>query len=207
VQAFHHRIMSSSLINPLAIVFLMPSVVAMVVMRQRRRDWPHVLRVLGWRTSPPIWFAWAIAIALVTGGAAVAVVLVFAPILVTHPSPATTEYVYARMGLSVASVVGAFAAEAVFTTLGEEVFFRGLLGGWLVTRLGFQLGNAVQAIIFLAPHALLLAVNVHFWPVLVPQLAAGWLLGWLRTRSGSILPGWLAHTLVNTAGDVLAMVG
>jgi membrane protease YdiL (CAAX protease family) len=73
--------------------------------------------------------------------------------------------------------------------LGEEVFFRGLVGGVFVCRLGFYGGNTLQAIVFLVPHAALLLIDVRLWPILPVQFAAGWLLGWLRTTSGSILPG------------------
>ncbi len=95
--------------------------------------------------------------------------------------------------------------EFFFTALGEEVFFRGLLGGWLMRRLGFQIGNALQTLIFLIPHALILLVSVSFWPLLIAPIVLGWLNGWLRYKSESILHGMFIHALANTLSDGLAM--
>jgi membrane protease YdiL (CAAX protease family) len=96
--------------------------------------------------------------------------------------------------------------EAFYVALGEEMFFRGLLGGWLMRKLGFALGNLVQAAIFLLPHLLLLQLGTAIWPVFIVQFVAGWLQGWLRYRSASILPGWLVHTLSNTSSAFSAMM-
>jgi len=49
--------------------------------------------------------------------------------------------------------------------VGEEGFFRGLLGGVLIRRLGFGRGNLVQTLIFLVPHLALLLVDVRSWPI------------------------------------------
>lgn len=81
--------------------------------------------------------------------------------------------------------------------LAEEMLFRGLIAGVLIRRLGFWRGNTLQALIFLAPHTLLLLISTSLWPILPVQLLAGWLLGWLRNRSHSIGAAWLAHTGAN----------
>ena len=99
----------------------------------------------------------------------------------------------------------AWIREAFYVTFGEEIFFRGLLGGWLERRIGFRVGNVVQAVVFLLPHLLLLMVSTSFWLVVVVQFLAGWVLGWLRSRSGSIFPGWLAHSLINVVGALASM--
>ncbi len=91
-----------------------------------------------------------------------------------------------------------FLHEAFYVALGEEIFFRGWLGGWLNRRLGFVPGNTVQSFLFLLPHLMLLTISLQFWPILIPQFVAGWLQGWLRYKSDSILPSWLSHTLSNT---------
>jgi membrane protease YdiL (CAAX protease family) len=74
-------------------------------------------------------------------------------------------------------------------------------------RLGFQLGNLLQAACFFLLHLTVLIVNLRFWPAVLATLVGGWLFGWLRHRSGSILPGWLGHTLLNTTSDLFAMLG
>jgi len=112
---------------------------------------------------------------------------------------------YAGWTLSVTAFLLVWLREAIYVALGEEILFRGFLGGWLVRRLGFAIGNTVQALVFLLPHLLLLLVSLNFWPIIAVQMVAGWLLGWLRYRSDSILPGWLAHSLTNAFGALAAM--
>jgi len=107
------------------------------------------------------------------------------------------------LALTPGLVAAVLLQQALLVALGEELFFRGLLGGWLNRRLGFGLGNLLQATIFLGPHLLLLAVSLRVWPILPVQWAAGWLLGWLRYRSDSIVPGWMVHTLMNTIAIVV----
>ncbi len=91
----------------------------------------------------------------------------------------------------------------VLLALAEEMLFRGFLAGWLFRRYGFETGNILQALIFLAPHTLLLLVSLSLWPLLPLQLVAGWVLGWLRERSDSIGPCWLTHALTNLLPAVL----
>jgi len=71
--------------------------------------------------------------------------------------------------------------------------------------MGFTVGNLIQSVVFLLPHLLLLQLGTAIWPVFIVQGAAGWLQGWLRYRSNSILPGWVVHTLSNTASAVSTM--
>lgn len=74
-----------------------------------------------------------------------------------HPGAATPRTVRAgggTNGLSVttATPIGVDGYGAiVLSTLAEEMLFRGFLAGLLIARLGFALGNLVQAILFLAP--------------------------------------------------------
>ena len=67
-----------------------------------------------------------------------------------------------------------FFSEAVFSTLGEELFFRGLLGGWLMKKNGSFAGNTIQALLFVLPHLLLiLLASPRYWLVLPFDLLAG----------------------------------
>lgn len=100
---------------------------------------------------------------------------------------------------SVAAVLG-----IVLRALGEEVFFRGLLSGVLVRRFGFARGNLAQSSIFLLPHLALLFIDLRLWPILPVQFITGWLLGWLRTKSGSFLPGALVHAAANIGAGLVA---
>ena len=120
-------------------------------------------------------------------------------------NPMVSTSFYAGWSPSLSSFLFAWMREAFYVALGEEMFFRGLLGGWLERRYGFRIGNIVQAGVFLLPHLLLLMVSTSFWLVIVVQFLAGWVLGLLRSRSGSIHPGWLAHSLMNAVGALASM--
>ena len=105
-------------------------------------------------------------------------------------------------------VIGAAGTAAalvnvVLRAAGEEVFFRGLLGGVLMRRLGVAWGNLAQAAVFLLPHLALLAVDARLWPILPAQFVTGLLLGWLRHRADSFVPGAAVHALVNLAAGLL----
>lgn len=107
-------------------------------------------------------------------------------------------------GVSVAQVaVPGAVLGIVLRAVGEEVFFRGLIGGVLVRRLGFAWGNLLQAFVFILPHLALLLIDTRLWPILPVQFAAGWLLGWLRTRTGSVVPGSVVHVAANLAAGVI----
>lgn len=93
------------------------------------------------------------------------------------------------------------------TGLGEELFFRGLIAGWLGRRQTLWLANVIQAAIFTLPHLLVLIVDIRLWPVaVVLPFVAGLMTGWLRLKSGSIIPGWLVHGVSNVASVLFAMI-
>jgi membrane protease YdiL (CAAX protease family) len=192
--------------NPATIVFLLPSLITLVVLRSRGTPWQKILAVLGWRLGKPRHYLWALLFFLLSVPLIIPIALFLLPDLYRHPAPGTTLFYYAHLGLSVPSILSAFLNETFFTALGEEAFFRGLLGGWLMRRFGFLVGNALQTLIFLLPHLPILLVAASFWPLLAFPLLVGWLNGWLRYKSDSIFPGMLIHALGNTLSDVLAMM-
>ena len=186
------------------IILSIPSIVFLAVSRRRGQPLSEALERLGWRWAQPRHYLWALGVTGVVGAlGAVAFQVVPQEIL---QDPNINVSAYAGWQLSAYSLLIILLREAVYVALGEEIFFRGFLGGWLHRRLGFAGGNLVQATIFLLPHLVLLLVSVRLWPILLVQFAAGWLLGWLRHHSGSILPGWLAHSLVNLTGALPALV-
>jgi uncharacterized protein len=192
--------------NVATILFLLPSLITLVVLRSRGTPWRKTLAVLGWRLGEPKYYLWASLFCLLGAALIIPLALFVLPDLYRHPTPASTLYYYAHLGLSVPSILSAFLNEAFFTALGEEAFFRGLLGGWLMRRFGFLAGNTLQTLIFLLPHLTILFVAASFWPLLAFPVLAGWLNGWLRYKSDSIFPGMLIHAVGNTVNDVLAMV-
>jgi membrane protease YdiL (CAAX protease family) len=82
--------------------------------------------------------------------------------------------------------------------LAEELFFRGVLYGWLRRRLPAWATILVTSAVFMLEH--LYAI------VFPPAFFAGIGLGWLRERSGSVLPGFVVHVLTDTLLFVIALV-
>jgi membrane protease YdiL (CAAX protease family) len=192
--------------NIITVIWLLPALVALVVLRLRKQPWEKTLSLLGWRLGAPIYYLWALLFCLLTAIPLVLLAIFVFPDLYRHPPQGITLYYYAHLGFSFFSIGIAFLNEFFFTALGEEVFFRGLVGGWLMRRCGFLVGNVLQTLIFLLPHLIALVVDVHLWPLLIAPVLLGWINGWLLYKSGSILPGMLVHALGNTFNDVLAML-
>ncbi|TRX59883.1 CPBP family intramembrane metalloprotease [Corynebacterium hiratae] len=92
----------------------------------------------------------------------------------------------------------------IFRAIGEEVFFRGFLGGLLLRCCGFWGGNTLQAGLFLLPHLMLLSFDAQLWPILPVQFLCGWILGVVRHRSGSVIECAVLHAAINLAIGLLA---
>jgi membrane protease YdiL (CAAX protease family) len=185
------------------ILFSIPSIIYFTVQRRRGEKWKRVLEKLGLKRCKSTYFLEGLGVVVAVGGLMWLVLRVVPSSILESPKVSTS--VYAGLSLSLSSFMFALLREAFYVALGEEIFFRGLLGGCLEQRFGFMKGNTIQALIFLLPHLLLLLVSLSLWVVVVVQFLAGWVLGWLRSRSGSILPGWLAHSLMNALGALLTM--
>jgi len=185
------------------IVFSIPSLIYIAVRRRRGEKWNEVLGKIGWQGSQSIHFLWSLGVITLVGGLGWLAFQAVPSEVLQDPNINISDYT--GWTLSFTSFLLVWLREAIYVALGEEIFFRGFLGGWLVRRLGFAIGNAIQALIFLLPHLLLLLVSQSLWPIIIVQLIAGWMLGWLRYRSNSILPGWLAHSLTNAFGAIAAM--
>jgi membrane protease YdiL (CAAX protease family) len=190
------------------ILFSIPSLIYITVRRLRGERWNEVFRKIGWQGSRPVYFIYSLGVMIVVGGLGW---LAFRSVpLAVLQDPNVNISDYTGWTLSITSFLLIWLREAIYVALGEEIFFRGFLGGWLVRRFGFAIGNTVQTSVFLLPHLPLLFVSQSLWPFLILALIAGilaliagWLLGWLRYRSNSILPGWLAHSLSNAFGALL----
>jgi hypothetical protein len=185
------------------ILFSVPSLIYFISQTRRGEEWRSILRNLGLKECNGAFYLESVGVASAVG-ALMWLVLRMVPSSVLE-NPNVSVSAYAGWTLSPSSFMYALLREALYVALGEEILFRGLLGGHLERRYGFMKGNTIQAFIFLLPHLLLLLVNLSFWAVVTVQFLAGWALGWLRSRSGSILPGWLAHSLMNALGALSAM--
>lgn len=175
------------------------SSVCLVISRLRGKTWRQGLRDVGWTLGKPVDYLRAL------GAFALVALIAYASLRLVPSELIRGQSNYEGLALTPATLARVLIEQCLYIALWEEIFFRGLLGGWLQRRLGFAVGNWVQAFIFLAPHLLLLTVSKAIWPVFIVQLAAGWLQGWLRYRSDSILPGWLVHTASNVASALSAM--
>jgi membrane protease YdiL (CAAX protease family) len=185
------------------IVFSIPSLIFVTVRRFRGEKWSELFSKTGWQGSRSIYFLWGLGTMIIVGGLGWLAFRAVPLEVLQNPNINISDYI--SLKLNVTSFLLVWFREAVYVALGEEIFFRGLLGGWLVRRFGFAIGNTIQMLVFLLPHLLLLLVSQSLWPIIIVQLIAGWLLGWLRYSSNSILPGWLAHSLTNAFGALAVM--
>ena len=86
---------------------------------------------------------------------------------------------------------------AVLAPIVEELVFRGLLYGWVAGRWGGTAGLVVSSLAFAA---------AHFEPAhIILVLPLGFLFGWLRRRTDSLLPSLFSH-IVNNGFALLAAV-
>lgn len=94
-----------------------------------------------------------------------------------------------------------FIGAAVLVPIGEEVLFRGYIFNILRRMWGEQpWGNAavfgVSALIFSLAHAA--AASQHVLALLVPAFVMGLLLSYGMYRTGSLVPGIIAHAMNNS---------
>ncbi|QCH22388.1 CAAX amino terminal protease self- immunity [Mycobacteroides salmoniphilum] len=94
----------------------------------------------------------------------------------------------------------------VGTVWSEELAFRGVVQPLAAEACGQRLGGVVQAVAFGLAHIRPAHAAGDSVPatVLVTGLF-GWLLGWLRERSGSVAAPILAHLALNEAGALAAL--
>jgi len=87
------------------------------------------------------------------------------------------------------ALLPALLALALLAPAVEELVFRGLLFGWLEGRWGGRVALVTSTLVFAA---------AHLEPMHVAMiLPLGFVLGWMRLRSGSLLPPLIAHVANN----------
>ena len=94
---------------------------------------------------------------------------------------------------------------ALCAPLPEELFFRGVLGRMAEARVGAASPLApvvLPALFFTAMHAMQLQ---GAWLGLLPIAAVGFVNGWLRWRTRSLVVPWAVHTLYNAALALTAL--
>lgn len=148
---------------------------------------------LALRRTPVGWTAGAVA---VTFGVAIAASLALEPIFHGVREQGFDPGPFPGGASAVVAVILAFIGVGIAGPIAEELYFRGLLQGSF-ERFGQPIAIGATAVIFAA---------VHFVPAAFPVLAVyGLMLGLIRSRSRSIVPGMIAHALNNSVALVLAL--
>lgn len=175
------------------VLFCAPALIyVMVQSRGANRSVRVALDRIGASWGPPSAYGWALVLLVPLLIASWSAIALIPPDALDDPRVTIARVVSVGAGVGLA-----------LRAVGEEVFFRGLLGGVLMRRLGFVRGNLLQAAAFIVPHLALLLVDAGAWPVIPVQFAAGWLLGWLRHRAGTFVPGAVLHVITNIAAGLL----
>nr|QNO51420.1 hypothetical protein PFCPEAIJ_00022 [Methanosarcinales archaeon ANME-1 ERB6] len=177
------------------IIWSIPSLFYLFVRRIRKEKWGTIFKNLGWVSCKPKYWLWALGVIVILSLLSLPTVKLIPPEIAESPNVVHSQFVGMAPSFSVFLLI--LLNQAIFIALGEEIFFRGLLGGWLMRKLGFKIGNSIQAVCFLLIHLPLLMVSTALWPILIVQFIAGFVFGWLRHVSGSILPAWSVHSLIN----------
>ena len=119
--------------------------------------------------------------------------------IITSTQTATTQF--SGKGIGALPLILIYAV--IQTSLSEEIFFRGFLGKRFNHKFGFKIGNVMQALIFGLLHGIPFGIAtgnflVFILLVLLPGII-GWFQGWINEKcsSGSILPSWGLHAIMN----------
>jgi membrane protease YdiL (CAAX protease family) len=93
------------------------------------------------------------------------------------------------------------------TVWSEEAAFRGALGTVAAQAFGPRLGRVLQATAFGLSHvADARGAGESVGGTVLVTGVAGWALGWLHDRAGSLVAPMLAHLAINEAGAVAALL-
>lgn len=113
---------------PLQLIILsLPSIIYVVIGGWRHKRWRVACGDVGWRSSHSSYFLWGLGIMILIGGLGwIAFQFVPAEIL-RDPRINIPEYSGLKPDFEILFVV--LLKEAINIALGEEIFFRGFLGG------------------------------------------------------------------------------
>jgi len=110
---------------------------------------------------------------------------------------------FRQMGFGIESLSILIVIALFKTSFAEEILFRGFIAKRLISVMGYQKGNILQAAIFGVIHTALFALvtsNIIFLIAIfiVPSIGA-YVSTYLNEKigNGSIIPGWISHGLAN----------
>lgn len=115
-------------------------------------------------------------------------------------------------GLGFSGIIPILIYAIIQTGLCEEILFRGFLNKRISHKLGFAVGNTVQAILFGLLHGALLFGIVDVLTAILTIVftsIVGWLMGYLNEKlaNGSIVPSWIIHSLMNIISSLMFLLG
>lgn len=181
-------------INGLIIIWLIPSLLYYFINKNRGMDKKTALGNLGLRWCKLKFILFGIIIGILS------VVLTVYVIRLNIFPEYVSEFIDSNnydLPITVKSFVLIFLLVGITTGLGEEVFFRGFLGGILIRKTNFHIGNGIQALVFAIFHFIPVAFfnpNLIIFS-LIYSFIFGYIFGILYYKSGSIIPSALAHSL------------
>lgn len=139
----------------------------------------------------------------------VAVAFLFSGVLTLYAlrgvETATSEF--AELGLV---AIPAIIVYATFNTaFPEELLFRGFLLKRLANKLGFNIANLIQALLFGLLHgAMFFSIVGVIKSILIIVFtgAIAWFMGYINEKNsnGSIIPSWIIHTISNLFSGICA---
>ena len=109
-----------------------------------------------------------------------------------------------------ASAIPAIVIYAGFNTaLPEELLFRGFLLKRIANKCGFHIANIIQALLFGLMHGVFffsLAGVVKTILIITLTGVIAWFMGYINEKNsdGSIIPGWVIHTISNLFSGICA---
>lgn len=132
----------------------------------------------------------------------VAVAFLFAGVLTLYAignvKTATSEFA----GLGGVAIPAIIIYAAFNTAFPEELLFRGFLLKRLENKLGFNIANAIQALLFSLLHGAMFFSLVGVIKAILIIAFTGviaWFMGYINEKysNGSIIPSWIIHTISN----------
>ena len=161
--------------------------------RRHKRSFKEIVQRAGLQLGDSRYLLYCVAFV----AAVVAVLLLRPPDLEWAVREGSSWEKFNGLGLSGTAIAMALIYSVVQTGFAEEFFFRGLIAGSLGRRLSVLWANIWQALIFLAPHVIVIVIAPEIWYLLLFIFAGSLFAGWVRIKSESIIGPWLIHAAVN----------
>ncbi|MEZ5338084.1 MAG: CPBP family intramembrane glutamic endopeptidase [bacterium] len=183
----------SALVNAVLLVVIPFAGYFMFHRSRHKRSFQEIAERAGLQRGEPIYLLYGAGISLCV----VLALLFLTPDLEALTRKGSAQHEFVGVGIGLQGILLALIYSVLKTGFCEEFLFRGLIAGSLARRMGLLWGNLLQAVIFTAPHLLVLTIMPELKAMIAMIFPFALLSGWLRIRSGSILAPWLMHAAAN----------